>query len=193
MTNSQIKKSLRQSSRAIRDGFGEEFIKGASQRACELLLSIDEFKEADTLLLYYPIKNEISPLSLIGFAQKCGKQIAFPVCNADNDTLDFYTVNSIDELSPSSFGISEPIASENAAILTDKTLCLVPGLLFSKGGHRLGYGKGFYDKFLKNFKGLSVGFSYSELLVDNIPTESSDIPLNIIITEKEVLRFAKEN
>lgn len=189
----QYKNSLRQSSRAIRDGFGEEFIERASENACNMLVSLDEFKKADTLLLYYPIKKEISPLSLIDFAQKCGKQIAFPVCNTQSGTLTFYTVNGTDELSPSSFGISEPIASENKAIITSNTLCIVPGILFSREGHRLGYGKGFYDKFLKNFGGISVGFSYKELLCDKIPSENTDVPLNIIITEEEVLRFAKEN
>lgn len=189
----QYKNSLRQSSRAIRDGFGEEFIERASASACNMLVSLDEFKKADTLLFYYPIKKEISPLALIDIAQKCGKQIAFPVCNTKSGTLTFYTVNGTDELFPSSFGILEPIASENKAIITGNTLCIVPGILFSREGHRLGYGKGFYDKFLQDFEGISVGFSYSKLLCDKIPTESSDIPLNIIITEGEVLRFVKEN
>ena len=184
------KNELRQKYRTLRDSFGEEFIKSASGSACELLAKSECFQNADILLLYYPIKNEISPLPLMEMAQKMGKKIAFPVCNTGNNTLSFCVINSIDELIPSSFGISEPLLSNEAPILTERTVALIPALAYSKNGHRLGYGKGYYDRFLNNFEGISVGFSYSALVLNSIPHEAHDVPVKMIITESEVLYFA---
>ena len=184
------KNELRQKCRALRDSFGEEFIENASNDACELLSKSEEFKRADIILLYSPVKNEISPLPLIKMAQTMGKKIAFPVCNTKNGTLSFRVINSMNELTPSHFGIYEPLLSNEVPILTERTVAIIPAIAFSKDGHRLGYGKGYYDRFLHDFKGISVGFSYSALVLDSIPHEAHDIPLKIIITESEVLYFA---
>ena len=184
------KNELRQKYRALRDSFGEEFIKNSSKSACELFIKSECFQNADVLLLYYPIKNEISPLPLIEAAQKMGKKIAFPICNTESNTLTFRIINSIDELIPSRFGISEPLLSNESPILTERTLAIIPAIAFSKDGHRLGYGKGYYDRFLHNFKGISIGFSYSALVLDSIPQKAHDVPLKMIITESEVLSFA---
>lgn len=184
------KHELRQKCRSIRDSFGEEFIDNASLDACNLLLESKEFEQASVLLLYYPIKNEISPLPLIKKAQKMGKKIAFPVCNTVSNTLTFHVINSVDELFPSHFGILEPPTCNEIPTLTERTVALVPALAYSKEGHRLGYGKGYYDRFLHDFPGISVGFSYSELVLDSIPHKVHDIPLKLIITENEVIYFA---
>ena len=151
---------------------------------------LSKFEKADVILFYHPIKNEISPLPLLEKAQKMGKKIAFPICNTEDNTLSFRTVNSINELIPSNFGIPEPISSNKEPILTERSVVIVPALAFSKNGQRLGYGKGFYDKFLREFVGISVGFSYSSLVFDSLPTDKHDIPLKMIVTESEVLYFA---
>jgi 5-formyltetrahydrofolate cyclo-ligase len=189
MNKTNNKTLLRQKCRNIRDSFGEKIIENASVNACELFSNTEAFDKADVILLYYPIKNEISPLPLIEKAQKTGKKIAFPICNIKNDTLYFRTINSINELTPSHFGIPEPLLSNEEPILTEHTVVIVPALAFSKDGHRLGYGKGYYDKFLRDFRGISVGFSYSSLVLDSLPTDKHDIPLKIIATESEVLYF----
>ena len=188
-----LKKELRQKYRALRDSFGEEFIKNASKNACENLQKCTEFQSADIILLYYPIKNEISPLGIFELCLKMGKKIAFPVCQTETSDLVFRKVTSLHDLAPSDFGISEPSSDCEMITPTENTLCLVPALIFSKKGHRLGYGKGFYDRFLQNFKGKSAGFSYDALLLDAIPYEIHDIPLDLIITESEVLKIAQKN
>ena len=184
-----LKNELRQKYRALRDSFGEEFITNASISACKNLASTQEFINADTVLLYYPTKNEISPLPIFEICLKLGKTVAFPVCNKENSTLVFKEIFSLNDLSRSTFGIFEPGESCKEIEFSHNTICLVPALLFSSDGHRLGYGKGFYDRFLDNFKGISVGFSYSALVCDKLPKESHDISLNMIITESEVYRL----
>ena len=148
------------------------------------------FQNADVILLYFPIKNELSPLPIIDTAIKMGKKIAFPICNTQSNTLTFRVINSIDELIPSHFGILEPLLSNESPILTERTLAIVPAIAYSKEGHRLGYGKGYYDRFLRDFEVTSIGFSYSALVLDSLPLEAHDIPLKMIITESEVLYFA---
>ena len=189
MNNINNKRIIRQKCRILRDSFGEMHIKKMSEYACNLLMQTPEFLTADIILLYFPIKNEISPLPIFDVAQKMGKKIALPLCNTENNMLSFHIINSLDEAIPSHFGICEPPKVNEEPILTERSLALVPALAFSRDGHRLGYGKGFYDKFLVNFKGISAGFSYSELVFDEIEHENHDIPLKMLITESEVLYF----
>lgn len=191
--NMLTKNELRQKYRALRDSFGEEFIEKASVSACERLVKSKAFLDADTVLLYYPINKEISPLPLFNICLKMGKNVAFPVCQTKESTLIFKKIASFDSLVPSVFGLCEPKEACNLVNPTEKTLCVVPAISFSSDGHRLGYGKGYYDRFLKNFNGISVGFSYSALVCDSLSHEAHDIPLDMIITESEVLYIDKKN
>ena len=193
MNKIETKNALRQNAKAIRNGFGKDYIKKASQLVCEKLSSTTEFQNADVILMYYPIKNELSPLSLFKLAKEMGKTLAFPLCNTENNTLSFKTISNLDELNPSHFGLLEPDINAQDVILTKNTLCIVPALIFSMDGYRLGYGKGYYDRFLNNFIGISVGISLSSLVCDILPHEKHDKKLNILITENEVMYFDKED
>lgn len=188
---SNTKSNLRQQAKEFRLGLNKEMVERSSTLACELIISTNEFMQAKTILIYYPIKNEISPLPLIAVAHKMGKSVAFPVCNNTNHSLIFKKANGVADLSKTSFGLYEPKEEcQEIVEIDESTICIVPALAFSKGGHRLGYGKGYYDRFLKNFIGKTIGLSYSALLLENIPNEEHDIPLDIIITESEVLYIA---
>ena len=188
-----LKNELRQKYRAIRDSFGEEFIEAASHIACKSITKCDEFLSADTVLLYYPTKNEISPLPLLDICLKMGKRVAFPVCQKESSTLIFRKITNLEDLSPSTFGLLEPNDACETIIPSNNTLCIGPALIFARDGHRLGYGKGYYDRFLENFEGTSMGISYSACVVDFVPHEEHDIPLDLLITESEVLKIAQKN
>ncbi len=191
--NNLNKNELRQKCRALRDSFGEEFINKTSEMACGNIAKSESFINADLVLLYYPTKNEISPIPLFELCLKMGKTVAFPVCEKENSTLIFKKVSSLDSLMPANFGILEPNKDCELVVPTQNTLCIVPALAFSSDGHRLGYGKGYYDRFLENFKGISAGLSYSSLVCNKIPYDEHDIPLDMIITESEVLYIVKKN
>ena len=187
---SNTKSNLRQQAKEFRLALNNEFVEKASKHACELVISTNEFAQAKSVLIYYPIQNEISPLPLIEASQKAGKTIAFPVCDNSNHSLVFKKANEITDLSKTSFGLYEPQECNETIEIDESTICIVPALVFSKDGHRLGYGKGYYDKFLNSFIGKTIGLSYSALLLENLPNEEHDIPLDIIITESEVLYIA---
>lgn len=181
------KSSFRQNVRAKRLSFGEEFIEKAATDACEILKSMDEFKNSSAVLLYYPINNEISPLPIFSLAKSMNKAVAFPACDRERGTLVFRRIEDISELIPASYGLFEPDESREEIETDVRTLCIVPGIAFSRDGKRIGYGRGYYDRFLKDFKGKSVGFCYSELLFDSIPTEEHDLPVSFIVTQDEII------
>ena len=92
-------------------------------------------------------------------------------------------------LSPAKFGLFEPNNTCPTLTPDENTICIVPAIAFSTDGNRLGYGKGFYDRFLKDFKGTPVGLVHSELLVTYLPRDDHDIPLSTIVTEKEIFKI----
>ena len=189
MKITEHKKILRQNLRTLRDGFGDEFIKTASAKVCENIVSCREFVEADIILLYFPVKNELSVLPLIDTAKKLNIKIAFPVCEKATKTLIFKEIESIDDLKSADFGLLEPCDTCKEAHLTQSSLCIVPALAFSHDGYRIGYGGGYYDRFLEDFPGVSIGVAYRELTLESLPHEPHDKKVYILVNEGGVLRI----
>lgn len=190
---SDSKHCLRQRYRLIRDGFDKEFIDRASSSACEKLIKTKEFECADTVLMYYPINGELSPLKVFDFCIGSGKKVAFPVCRNEDNSLIFRQVSSLAQLQAATLEIPEPTDDRPSVTPNERTLCIVPAIALGKNGERLGYGGGYYDKFLADFVGKSAGFVYSELVTDDIPQEKFDVKLDMIITESEVHYVAQKN
>ena len=171
---------------ALRGSFTEIQRIEKSRKICDQIINSAEFLNAKLVLVYYPIKSEIDILPIAKKAFELGKNVAFPISQKSSCLLDFRLVKSLDELSVGAYGIHEPKENAPHPIFPDKkeeALCIVPALSIDKKGSRLGYGKGFYDRFLKDFNGISLGAVFEELLCDSLPTESTDIPLEMIITD----------
>lgn len=159
-----------------------------SKLLCERLIALEEYKNADTVLLYFPTKSEPDLTSIAQIAWSDGKKVAFPISKTESCTLDFRTVNDLCELHEGAYGIFEPTENAEQACVTSNTLCIVPALAVDLDGYRLGYGKGYYDRFLGDFCGRSAVAVHSSLVCDRLPRNDTDIPLKIIITEQETLR-----
>ena len=143
-----------------------------------------EFLNCDLLLAYYPIKSEASVLPLVKLALELGKPVAMPISIKESYSLDFRIIGSLDEMKIGAYAIPEPDACAPRAAPTEKSLCIVPALAFDIKGNRLGYGKGFYDRFLSEFKGCSIGITFSELLSDSLPIDQNDIAIDTVVTDK---------
>lgn len=148
-------------------------------------VSLEAYKKAETLLAYYPVKNEPNILPIVLRALKDGKKVAFPISKPDGFELDFRLIRGLDDLTEGMYSIPEPSADSEKYVNNEKTLCIVPGLAFDRKGKRIGYGKGYYDRFLGGFRGVSLGLCYADFLVDALVVEETDISLDIIITDKE--------
>lgn len=151
----------------------------------EKIISLKEFCEANIILAYYPINDEINTVPIIEYALREGKRVALPISSTVDYTLTFRLISSLDELKNGAYSIPEP--TEDAEIFNNETkaLCIVPGLSFDRSGNRLGYGKGFYDRFLSEFNGTTVGLCYSEFLLDKLPTDKNDRTVDIVVSDTE--------
>ncbi len=179
------KQELRNSAREIRNNISEKETK--DKAILRNLLTLDAFQTADTVLCYVSKPEEIDTEDLMAYCFSHQKRVAVPHCNNDG-LMEFYAIHSLNELSVGSFGIREPDTAK-AEALTDyqSSVVIVPGLCFSPNGYRIGYGGGYYDKFLKNNAFISVGLCYNDLIIEELPTEAFDQAVNILITENRIL------
>ena len=129
---------------------------------------------------------EVSTIKIIEEAFKDGKKVAVPRCIKDTRDMEFHYINSINELSAGTFSVLEPPA--DFPIVEDFTGCLmiVPGMQFDMKGYRIGYGKGYYDRYMSKFTGISVGICYSDELKSFMYHGKYDKPVDIIVTDKRI-------
>lgn len=160
-----------------------------SELLCNGIEALKEYKDADVILLYFPTRSEPDISALADIARRDGKKIAFPISVTKDCTLDFRFISSPDELEIGAYGIREPRADAERATLSERTLCIVPALAVDADGYRLGYGKGYYDRFLSTFEGNAVVAIHSSLVCERLPRNDTDIPIKTIITETGAIRL----
>lgn len=173
----------------IRNAMTPEERKIKDEKICQTIASLISFRHAEIILLYAPIKSEIDILPIFHLAKEKGKRVAFPKCNVEERTMKFHFVDSLDELEPCAYGIREP--KEDAPVYDPETtpgvaVCYLPGLAFDVYGYRLGYGKGYYDKFTNSFLGSTIGVVYSNLILPTLPRGKYDKHCDIMITENGI-------
>lgn len=185
-----VKKELRREYKLLRKQLHSA---DADLSVCKLLIESEFYKAADIVLLYASLDDEICIDSVIINSLVNGKKTALPVCRDDNGNMDFYYINSLDDLKTGSFSVREPdtLICKKCIDFTN-CLCVVPGIAFDKRGYRLGYGKGYYDRFLQNLTFNCVGLCYNELIVGNLPNDEFDIPVDYIVTQDKVVSVLKE-
>ncbi len=172
---------LRQQRRAI----PEEMRKSLDEGIFNNTVASPLYRDADTLLLYVSGGGEPDTLQLIARALDDGKAVALPRCLAAG-TMDFFLIESMEAMQPGAYGIPEPVG-DRKPMLTERSVCFVPGVAFSPDGNRLGQGGGYYDRFLEaNPRLRTAGLCYCQLLLEEIPCERHDRRVNAVITERSV-------
>lgn len=154
------------------------------------MMSVDKLLAADTVLLYASFGSEVDTWNLAEMLIKKGISVAFPRCGEGN-SMTFHIVGSLRDLRNSSggkYGICEPDTDLLQPEITCRTVCVVPGLAFTEKGGRLGYGGGYYDRFLAENSGIfTIAPAYEAVLADELPTEEHDIQINTIVTEERLV------
>jgi len=186
------KRTLRQTILAQRRALSHEQWRLASQAAQERLLALEEFQRADCIALYAPLHNETDTAMILSVAFAAGKRVLYPaVCGAH---MVFRQVEGIECLSQGCFGILEPCPTGTDHQADEADLIVVPGVAFDQAGHRIGYGKGFYDRFLQH-PGRSahlIGLCHDFQLIDGqIPAETHDIRMELIVTDQRLVRITE--
>jgi 5-formyltetrahydrofolate cyclo-ligase len=185
------KNALRAEYKQIRAEMSEAERRLRDEKICAAIISLASYRFAKTVLMYAPTGNEIDVSRVALHAIKSGKRIAYPLCNVEEHSMVFKEVASPSELTAGSYSIPEPPEdAETVADLSD-SICLVPGLVFDKEGFRVGYGKGYYDRFLSTYKYTKLGIVYSDFILDTVPRGRFDRRTDILVTERGI-RFVEQ-
>lgn len=174
----------------IRRTLPSDIKKERDNKICSLLLSLASYRYSDIILMYFPCKDEVDIKSVIVQALNDGKKVALPKCRKEDRSMQFYFINSLNDLSQKgAFGIPEPsetLPVYNPASDTRPAVCIIPAIVYDKEGFRIGYGKGFYDRYLPSFSGTKIGLSYNDFIIDKVPRGKYDLSADVLITEKGI-------
>ena len=187
-----IKKKMRAEAKESRLSMAT-FTKGPfDKKICNKLLNLWAVRETDTFLCYVSTDIEVDTKEFINALLSVGKRVAVPRCEGGPSEMNFYYINSLDELSSGSFGVLEPESDKEKMLTeTENTICIVPAFMFDKSGYRLGYGKGYYDRYLSKYKGSTIGICYSQNIKEELFHGKYDRTVDMIVTEKGVIDCGK--
>lgn len=168
-----------------REALPEEITKN-SDLICDTFLSLPEYAQAEAVFAYVDCKNEVQTNKVIRQCWKDGKRIAVP--KVFGQIMKYYYIHSFDDLEKGYFGIMEPKdLSLEEAVLEDG-LMILPGVAFDEKRHRVGYGGGFYDRYLEAHPHMKkIAFAFEFQLFEEVPFEAFDIQPEKIITEKRII------
>ena len=176
------KKELRKLYKSTRESVSENEKNLFDSKIFTFLINSELFKKAEILLIYVSVCNEIDTYSIINFALSEGKKVAVPYCVGN--MMNFLVIDSLNDLVDGKFGI--PTADPEKCLSVENfgnALCIVPALSFDNYGNRLGYGGGFYDRFLCINQVKTVGLCYERCISNKLPIKKNDIAVDYIINE----------
>lgn len=153
-----------------------------SHEIAQNVFALKEWKQAETIGITIAVYPELETKFIIEQAWLEGKRVAVPKCMPRTKELDFRYITSFSELETVYFGLQEPVMTMEHAAKEDISLLIVPGLAFTRKGYRLGFGGGYYDRFLSDYKGKLLSLAFELQLMEYLPIESHDIPVSKIIT-----------
>jgi 5-formyltetrahydrofolate cyclo-ligase len=166
---------------------------GKDEAILKSIVKLPVFKEAQNVLIYLPIHGEVDLSNLFkpqthGELAPMNKKFILPKVKGET-TLHLYYVKNLNEVEIGRYNIMEPNKNLQQADPKDIDLAIIPGVVFAKNGHRIGYGKGFYDRLLKKVTCPKVGVAYDFQIVENIAGELHDTPMDMIITESKTYKI----
>lgn len=182
------KKEIRKKYKTMRDQMDQREVRTLSERICEHIINLDDFSKAEYIYAYYPLGNEADIRAAVEEAWRLGKRVAFP--KVFGDEMRFFEIDDFSHLHPGTFGVMEP--EENQPADWQQVLILVPGVAFDMTGNRMGFGKGYYDRYLEQMpEAVTVGIAYGLQIAEYIPTEPTDVRLNYVVTEEDIRKIDK--
>ena len=175
MDKKELRRYIREKKRAMTEAEIEE----KSRRLGELFLATEAYRKADTIYGYLPYNQEVRTVPMLEQALRDGKRVAVPKCYGDE--MRFIYLTDLTRVEKGYAGIPEPV--EDGPVAQDRTaLVLMPGLAFDREGHRIGYGGGFYDKYLSAEPGHpTLALCYDFQMLPELETEEYDIPVDCVL------------
>lgn len=144
------------------------------------VIKLNEIINSKIILIYVSFGSEVDTINLIKYFLKINKLVAVPKV-IDSKVMKFYFINSLNDLEKGYFDILEPTTNNEVTDFSN-SICIVPAICYDKANNRIGYGKGYYDLFLRNHNIKTLGLIYKKLVIENIPITDLDIKIDYIIT-----------
>lgn len=179
------KRDLRSKYNKLRDEVAAHDRDEMSREITERLLGSNIYKNSKSIFCYCSMGSEVYTYDILKAALKDGKKVAVPKVLSNEGIMAAIKIENLDTLRPGRYNINEPCSNDEAK---DVDLAIVPGLLFNKRGYRVGYGKGFYDRYLKGKNLLSIGICFEFQITDLDFQNEFDIPVDYICTEKSIYK-----
>lgn len=180
------KKELRKSLMGKRSEYPKELREKMDKKAFENLIKTEEYKNSENIFVFISFRDEIDTHEAVRYFIKDNKNVFIPYTEEGKEKMRLTRLKDMEDLVPGHFGILSP-KKEDLDFIDHNIidLVLVPGLAFDDEGYRIGYGGGFYDKFFADLisKPKKIGYCYSFQLIDKIPHDDYDIPVDMVITD----------
>jgi len=180
------KKTIREKISQIRMGLPKEAVLEKSKKIIDNLIGLEEYGDAEIVMSYVSLDNEVDTKEFIKNELGLGKTIVVPFI--EDGCIEVSRLNE-PEFIKGNFGVLEPLKKERCDEKID--MVIIPGIAFDETGSRIGFGKGCYDRFLEKCNALKIGLAFEEQIVEKILTEEHDQPVDMIITEKRIIRCMK--
>lgn len=181
------KAALRNQMSEKRNQLTAEEIKNYSIKITQQVINNNLYNECANICIYQAFRNEVSCEYIMEQALSDGKKVFVPVSDSMSKTMEFYQVTKNTRWKNGAYGIKEPVLEPETGFLKEKAFILMPGLVFDRKRHRIGYGGGYYDKYLSVYREhITAALCYSfQITEENLPWEEHDILPDYIFTEKE--------
>lgn len=188
-----MKSHLRKKYKVLRNQF--QGAKEASRLAEEKFLKSDFYKRSEAIFTFLSYGSEIDTYLIVERALSDKKLVALPYMTGRPHEMVFIKINSLSDIVKNKIGIYEPVYNEENIVVSDEnTIIIVPGLVFDLKGYRIGYGGGYYDKYLsENTYMLSAGLAYDFQITDRLPSDEYDVRTDLIITDRRVIKYENFN
>lgn len=155
----------------------------------EKLLQERSIVEAETVAITLSNQPEVDTVFIIEQLWKMNKKVVVPKCSPKTRTMQFYEIETFAQTERAFQAILEPIPELTERVEKQQIdVIIVPGVVFDRRGYRIGFGGGYYDRYLPDFDGVCISLAFDEQLLNEVPRESHDLPVHILITEREKIQ-----
>jgi 5-formyltetrahydrofolate cyclo-ligase len=183
------KQKLRQEMRQRLAELPEETFRTLCAKIVERLTALSEWRGAETIGMTMSMPGEIDTERIIQKAWMEKKRVAVPKADPKLKKMDFRVIQSFDQLNTGFAGIREPLTDQTDSVASEEIdLLVVPGLIFDSKGYRIGFGGGFYDRYLIAYQNVAISLAFEMQMVDRVPVADFDRPVDLIVTEQRVIR-----
>ena len=186
------KKEMRKKMLSLRDSLSEKERREKSREIAKRLFTLEEFQKAEVVLSYQSFRSEVETTEMNQKIRESGKSLYLPKTYADRKEMAFYRVYSDADLIPGYQGIlepqeKEPFTEKLVSLKPEKVLMLMPGAAFDDKGNRIGYGGGYYDRYLESHPQLhTLALAFDMQVLFEVPSEKQDIKPQLLVTETNI-------